>query len=199
LAAAGVAAAVWGISAIYVGGAQRGWFGEEALQKYEIQSSGDAGILLGGRNEFLAAGSAIRDSPVIGHGSWAKDPKYKAILYDRLAELGYRRMGPELESDVIPSHSYVFGAWVESGIVGAVFWCWVLWVTASALLRASGREPLFPFFAFIALLLIWNLLFSPYGAGERFTATYSVYAMVLFGLHSQAQNPSTRLCAKSRS
>jgi hypothetical protein len=188
LAVAGLAAAVWSISAIYAHGVQRGWFGEEALQKYEMQSSGDAGILLGGRNEFLAASSAIRDSPVIGHGSWAKDPKYKAILYDRLAELGYRHMGPEVESDLIPSHSHLLGAWVESGIVGAVFWCWVLWLTGSTLARASGREPLFPFFAFIALLLTWNVLFSPYGADQRFTATYFVYAMILFALHSQAQN-----------
>src|SRR6266851_3514836 len=188
LAVAGLAAAVWGISAIYAHGVQSGWFGEEALQKYEMQSSGDGGVLLGGRNEFLAASSAIIDSPVIGHGSWAKDPKYKAILYDRLAELGYRNMGGELESDLIPSHSHLFGAWVESGIVGAVFWCWVLWLTGSALVRASGREPLFPFFAFIAILLLWDVLFSPYGADRRFTTTYFVYAMILFGLHSQAQN-----------
>jgi len=188
LAVAGLAAGVWGISAIYAHGVQSGWFGEEELQKYEIQSSGDAGVLLGGRTEFLAAASAIRDSPIIGHGSWAKDPKYKAILYDRMAELGYRNVGPEVESDLIPSHSYVFGAWVESGIAGAVFWCWVLWLTGSTVVRASGREPLFPFFAFIALLLIWNVLFSPYGADQRFTATYFVYAMILFALHSQAQN-----------
>jgi hypothetical protein len=188
LAVAGLAAGVWGISAIYAQGVQRGWLGEEAREKYESQSSGDAGVLLGGRNEFLAAGSAIIDSPVIGHGSWAKDPKYKALLYDRLAELGYRNMGGELESDLIPSHSHLFGAWVESGIVGAVFWSWVLWLTASALVRASGREPLFPFFAFIAILLLWDVLFSPYGADRRFTTTYFVYAIILFGLQSQVQD-----------
>jgi hypothetical protein len=187
LTLAGLAAGAWGVSAIYTYGVQRGWLGAEALQKYEMQSSGDAGVLLGGRNEFLAAGSAIRDSPVIGHGSWAKDPKYKAILYDRLAELGYRNMGGELESDLIPSHSHLLGAWVESGVVGAVFWCWVFWLTGSTLLRASGREPLFPFFAFIAMLLVWNVLFSPYGADQRFTATYFVYAMILFGLQSQTK------------
>jgi hypothetical protein len=187
LAVAGLATAVWGISAIYARGVQSGWFGEEAREKYEIQSSGAGGVLLGGRNEILATSQAIIDSPVIGHGSWAKDPKYKAILYDRLAELGYRNMGGELESDVIPSHSHLFGAWVESGIVGAVFWCWVLWLTGSTLLRASGQEPLFPFFSFMGMLLVWNVLFSPYGADQRFIATYFVYAMILFGLHSQAQ------------
>jgi hypothetical protein len=84
----------------------------------------------------------------------------------------------------------LFGAWVESGIVGAVFWFWVLWIPARALICASGREPLFPFFAFIGMLLIWNVLFSPYGADGRFTATYFAYAMILFALHSQAQKPT---------
>src|SRR5712664_236351 len=150
LAVAGLAAGMWGISAIYAHGAQSGWFGYDAQYKYEVQSSGDAGILLGGRDEFFASSQAIIDSPVIGHGSWAKDPKYKAILYDRMAELGYKPWLGELEADLIPSPSYVLGAWVESGVVGAVFWCWVLWLTASALVRASGREPLFAFFGFIA-------------------------------------------------
>ena len=184
---AGLAAGVWGISAIYAHGAQNGWFGEVEREKYELQSSGDAGIILGGRYDLLGSSVAIFDSPLLGHGSWAKDPIYRAILYGRMAELGYQNSGGDLEDGLIPSHSYLFGAWVESGIVGAAFWFWVLWFTARALIRASGREPMFPFFAFIGMLLIWNVLFSPYGADARFTATYFVYAMILFALHSQAQ------------
>jgi len=184
---AGLAAGVWGISAVYAHGAQSGWFGEIEREKYEFQSSGAGGVLLGGRSDLLASSVAIFDSPLLGHGSWAKDPMYNVILFESMAELGYESMGGETEDGLIPSHSYLFGAWVESGIVGAMFWSWVLWLTASALIRASGREPLFPLFAFIGILLIWNVLFSPYGAAERFTATYFVYAIILFALHSQAQ------------
>jgi O-Antigen ligase len=182
-----LAAGEWGISAIYAHGAQSGWFGGVEREKYEIQSSGAGGILLGGRSAFLASSVAIIDSPLLGHGSWAKDPMYKALLFESMAELGYENMGDEYEDDLIPSHSYLFGAWVEAGIVGAVFWFWVLWLAARALMRASGREPLLPFFAFIGMLLIWNVLFSPYGADARFTATYFVYAMFLFALHTEAQ------------
>src|SRR6266851_5557940 len=107
LAVAGLAAGVWGISAIYAYGAQSGWLGQDERVKYEMQSSGDGGVLLGGRTEILSTSQAIIDSPVIGHGSWAKDPKYKAILYDRLAELGYKHWLEEAESDLIPAHSYV--------------------------------------------------------------------------------------------
>lgn len=187
LTVAGLAAGVWAISAIYAHGALGGWFGQIEREKYEVQSSGAAGVLLGGRTEFLASSVAIIDSPLLGHGSWAKDPMYQAILLKSMAELGYENIAAEPEDGLIPTHSYLFGAWVESGIVGAVFWFWVLWFTASALIRASGREPLLPFFALIGMLLIWNVLFSPYGADGRFSATYFVYAMILFTLHSQAE------------
>ena len=189
LTIAGLAAGVWGISAIYAYGAQSGWFGGDEQDKYELQSSGAGGVFLGGRSNLLATSVAIIDAPLLGHGSWAKDPMYAAILFESLTELGYENTNVAFENDdyVIPSHSYLFGAWVESGIVGAVFWVWVLWLTAGALIRSSGREPLLPFFAFIGMWLVWNVLFSPYGADARFTATYAVYAMILFALHTQAQ------------
>jgi hypothetical protein len=185
---AGLAAGVWGISAIYAHGAESGWFGEAERFKYEFQSSGEAGIILGGRYDLLGSSVAIIDSPLLGHGSWAKDPMYRSILNAYLVELGYGNLGAnDPEDGLIPAHSYLFGAWVESGIVGALFWIWVMWLTAGALVRATGREPLVPFFAFMGMLLLWNALFSPYGADTRFTATYFVYAMILFALYSQAQ------------
>ncbi len=183
----------WGISAVYAHGAQSGWFGAAEQEKYAVQSSGVGGFLLGGRSDLLASSAAIYDSPLIGHGSWAKDPRYGAILVNSMEELGYEDVSSGLEGDLIPAHSYFFGAWVESGVIGAIFWGWVLCFTGIVLIRATGREPLFPFFAFIGMLLIWNVLFSPYGADGRFTATYFVYAMILFSLHSQAQKTRAAL------
>jgi hypothetical protein len=114
---------------------------------------------------------------------------YTAILFESMADLGYENTNVAFENEdyLIPSHSYLFGAWVESGIVGAVFWAWVLWLAAKSLMRATGREPLILFLAFIGMLLIWNILFSPYGTDARFTATYFVYAMILFALQTQGQ------------
>jgi hypothetical protein len=188
-----LAVGAWGVTSLYAYGAQSGWFGPDEREKYAVQSSGAAGVILGGRSNLLASSAAIFDSPLIGHGSWAKDPKYGAILVSRMADLGYENATDALDGDLIPTHSYFFGAWVESGIIGAVFWGWVLWYAARALILASGREPLFPFFAFVGIFLIWNVLFSPYGADGRFTATYFVYAMILFTLHSQAVKTDTVL------
>ncbi len=188
LTIASIGATAWAFSSIYAYTVENGWLGDQAREKYAIQSSGEGGVLLGGRSELFASSVAIMDSPFIGHGSWAKDPRYKAILHERRVALGYREVYDPTEPDLIPTHSHLFGAWVEAGILGAVFWSWVLWMTARALARASGREPLFAFFVFIALSLMWDILFSPYGADGRFTTTYLIYAMILLGGYSRALN-----------
>jgi hypothetical protein len=108
-----------------------------------------------------------------------------------MAAMGYNRQGARTDPDLIPSHSYLLGAWVESGLLGAAFWAWVLWLTMKALWRASGAEPRFPFLVFIAFLLVWNILFSPYGAEARFLATYSIYVMAMLNSVSESR-PSTR-------
>jgi hypothetical protein len=57
--------------------ASGGSLGFKAQQKYDTQSSGALGVILGGRGDVVAALLAIRDSPIIGHGSWATDPNYR--------------------------------------------------------------------------------------------------------------------------
>jgi hypothetical protein len=169
-----------GFGAFYQHAVKSGWLGEAAQGKYADQQ-GEGGVLLGGRSELLSSGAAIIDSPIIGHGSWAKDPKYVAIMKDRREALGYKRTH-EADDDLIPSHSHLFGAWVESGILGAIFWFWVLFYVVKTLLRATGREPLLPVFAFIGFLLCWDILFSPYGAERRFLTTYFIAGIALLHL-----------------
>jgi hypothetical protein len=171
----------WAITAGYSYAATEGWLGEQARQTYLSQSAGEGGILLGGRSDVIAAAAAIIDSPVVGHGSWARDPKYAALEADRRAAMGYRYTGSLKDQDLIPSHSHLLGAWVEAGVMGAVFWAWILGLTVKSLARASGTEPLFPFIVFVAFLLIWNVFFSPYGAEMRFLNTYSIYAVIALG------------------
>jgi hypothetical protein len=187
--AVALALAGWAIVQGYSYSAAQGWLGRDAQLKYAFQSTGEGGLLLGGRYDIVAAAEAIIDSPVIGHGSWARDPKYQAMEEERRVAMGYKRDPNERETDLIPSHSYLLGAWVEAGFVGTAFWAWALWLTVKALVRAPGTVPLFPFFVFIAFLLAWCIAFSPYGADERFRATYFVYAMVMLNHLSQSRSP----------
>jgi hypothetical protein len=194
-----LALAGWVISNGYAYSAAQGWLGNEARLKYVLQSSGEGGIVLGGRSAIMGAAAAIIDSPVIGHGSWARDPKYQAMEAERMVAMGYKREGGQSQGDLIPSHSYLLGAWVESGVVGAAFWAWALWLIMKALSRASGTGPLFPFFVFMGFLLAWCIAFSPYGAEERFRATYSIYAMVMLNHLSQSRFRATSSCPRSPS
>jgi hypothetical protein len=161
--------------------ALKGWLGDEVREKYELQSSGTFGILLGGRAELLGSTQAIIDSPIIGHGSWAKNPTYAALLVDQLLELGYESPQRE-ETDLIPTHSYLLGAWVESGIIGAIFWFFVLAFLLKVLLFLfRTRDAISPLAAFVIFELTWNILFSPFGAEARFnTAFYLVLLVSVF-------------------
>ena len=69
--------------------AQQGMLGENARQIYEQQAGGDLGLLIGGRSEILVSIRAIIDSPIIGHGSWAKDYRYTETLVYLKRMLGY--------------------------------------------------------------------------------------------------------------
>jgi len=160
--------------------AHNGYLGWNAQYIYDIQSSGKYGLLLGGRVEILASIEAIKDSPFIGHGSWAKNPKYKAYL-QQLNNLGYNTVKmPWLDdSDLIPTHSYLFGAWVNAGIAGAIFWCFILWLVIRSILLIINRyHPLTPLIAFMATTSLWAIIFSPFGSDERVKFAFALVLLL---------------------
>ncbi len=69
--------------------ASNGTLGEDAKDKYEMQSRGKFGLLVGGRPESLISWRAIVDSPILGHGSWPENEKYSNMLNDLEIETGY--------------------------------------------------------------------------------------------------------------
>ena len=122
----------------------------------------------------------IYDSPILGHGSWARDPTYIIEMVEALAALGYNDptnglMGDELIEGSIPSHSYIFGAWVHAGILGAVFWIWVFLWTARSLLRVYPPSlELLPVMSYVTFALLWNIALSPVGLTSRIVDPYYI-------------------------
>jgi hypothetical protein len=169
---------IWGFTQLYSHYALEGVFGDYARQKLEAQT-GSGGLLLGGRGEVLASEQAILDSPILGHGSWPRDSTYSAILAESRRELGYKEFQTGKVDDLIPMHSHIFGAWVEGGVAGAVFWVFVLYFAVVALAKVRGTEPYLPLFAFAGFVLVWDLLFSPISPERRFVTPYFMAAMVL--------------------
>jgi hypothetical protein len=177
----------------YSSAVSSGLFGEDAREKYELQSRGQFGLLLGGRAEILSSSAAIFDSPIIGHGSWAKDDKYRAILEERLQDLDYGKTGESynLETGLIPSHSYLLGAWVESGFFGTFIWFWLFTLTLKQvplLYNDRLKHPVIPLIIFFSYNMLWGILFSPFGSTERLYVAFC--ATMVMSTHSEFQKLS---------
>jgi O-antigen ligase len=177
----------FGAIKLYGLAAESGMLGERSREKYETQSAlGDLGILLGGRSESLVTVQAIQDSPIIGHGSWAKDRYYADLRQLMLYRLGFVNRFIEPENDLIPTHSHLLGSWVEAGVGGALFWLGILALIAAALRRLyASDDPLRPYLVFLMFLFIWDILFSPFGAQRRLTNGFLMVAL-LFALNASA-------------
>lgn len=166
--------------------ASNGFLGKDAQAKFEEQDSGRYGILLGGRPEIIVSSQAIIDSPIIGHGSWAKDIKYTMMLFN-LKALGYKLdeadMQTELESQLIPTHSHLMGAWVDAGILGAIFWFWILYLDGKTLLNLYLiPNDLRPLAVPLVIEFFWDILFSPFGADQRMIDAFMI--ILLMSIHN---------------
>jgi hypothetical protein len=164
---------IWGMLEGYAYLARRGLLGQLAREKFETQSNGNVwGLILGGRIEILGSSRAILDSPIIGHGSWAQDAKYRLSL-NQLADLGYNVNKSQLDyvinsTDLIPAHSHLTQAWVWAGILGAMFWGWVLVFVGMVLLKANTTpNELYPLVIYFGIFAVWDILFSPFGSFMR--------------------------------
>ncbi|WP_454726783.1 MULTISPECIES: hypothetical protein [Cupriavidus] len=159
------------------------WFLEnlpiESAEKFQKQAMGEYGVLLGGRSETLVSIDAFLAKPFLGHGSWAKDKDgYRQLLATRKYELGYSD-NDDLHGDLdlIPVHSYLMGALVWAGIGGGLFWIFLIRSILHEILMNSRYLGFY--FYNGAIGLIWNILFSPFGANARWDA--AVFVASLYG------------------
>lgn len=169
---------------LYGYAALHGMLGNGARYEYELQSSGRYGVLVGARTESFVALQAIADSPWIGHGSWAKDARYVVEMYLLRLRAGYLNgvnVKPLTDDDLaeIPSHSIILGSWVDAGILAVPFWAWIMILAFRALFKVSrSTGPLAAMVAVTVMLLVWDILFSPFGAERRFLTSYMIIVVM---------------------
>ena len=155
------------------------YLGENAQEKFSVQSSGDYGLLLGGRTEFFASSQAVIDSPIIGYGSWAKNAYYASLMSYEIDLRGYYKNYSIYEKEEIPTHSYLMGAWVEAGILGAIFWFFIIKKLVNALNKTLFSEnPLKVLIFFSLINMMWAILFSPFGAEVRVICAYNICIII---------------------
>lgn len=166
---------------VYDATVKSGVLGSKAQNKHVMQTGTDVGFLLSARGEVLISGLAIMESPIIGHGSWAKDHHFASLYVSLRRTLGQAAEEKDLER--IPSHSHIMGAWVEAGIVGAMFWMCIL----AACIRVLISEITSPRKADILavnliLAMIWGTLFSPFNGQSRYFLEFGIMVLI-FKLH----------------
>lgn len=165
--------------------AAQGALGAAAREKYYMQSGGGGvGLLLGGRPESLVSVQAIMDSPILGHGSWAKDPYYTHLFQARLRSAGllvpddYRDIGKMTEF-LIPTHSHLLGSWVEAGVLSVPFWIWTVFLAFFALysaIRVHWQPNVL--IALISLSMLWDVLFSPFASDARILKAIEICVLI---------------------
>ncbi|WP_343704419.1 hypothetical protein [Chitinophaga sp.] len=123
-------------------------------------------LLMTGRAETFAAGAAIADKPLFGHGSWAKDESlkyYMILLMYHDEELNIQ--AARETNHLVPSHSVLMGAWVNWGLGGfiAVTYLFLVLMKMGFYIIRNGQElALYPVLVLMTLGLIWTFLFSPF-------------------------------------
>jgi hypothetical protein len=148
--------------------------------------------LLQARGEFASALVAVSDSPILGHGSYALDTNE------------YRRKGAELlgltwtkglarHDEMIPGHSHIWQFWIWHGVLGGIFWIYVLIFVVRFMKSHLLMEP-----EYLAILLLiclgfcWNILFSPF-AWRPAVAANLVFLILIYQKHrSSTSQPEPR-------
>ncbi|MFC7537243.1 hypothetical protein ACFQPG_07665 [Sphingomonas sp. GCM10030256] len=157
-----------GTVSMYEYAAGSGQLGHAAQAKYRMQSDLGLSLLQAGRQETLVSVQAIADAPLLGHGSWAKDWTYVDMLAQELQARG-AFIPPSFGKDgLVPSHSYILGAWVEHGVLAVPFWILFVTVCVRAIKAGvSSTDSSRRILIFLGLLNLWDMFFSPFGAQQR--------------------------------
>ena len=164
---------VFVLNVAYKKAALSGWMGEESRQKYERQTRGGDSILnllIGGRAASFVGLLAVADKPVFGFGPWAVDDAgYLETFFSRYASVeDYEDLlGANIRQQrrllLIECHACWLEFWVWYGLLGMVFWLYVLFVVFRFLRHDCWVVPQWFFWLGAgAPGVLWMIFFSPY-------------------------------------
>ena len=146
--------ALTGVSYTYEYLAKNKILGEQAYQKYIVQKYSKSG-LASGRSDAFQSLFLISNNPIIGYGSYAKDKNELIRQFDKETNRG--------KNDILPGHSYILGAWVYSGILGALFWIYILYLIFVFIKdKILLNDKLIGINVLLSFQMLWNILFSPF-------------------------------------
>lgn len=166
------------VDSVYENLASSGRLGEQAYEKYIKQKYEAGNILKGGRAEFFMGIECIKENPIIGYGSFATySPSSVSSESLKRTLIEYY---DKVDVEYLPSHSHVVGYWVYHGILGGLFWIYIL-LLMWRLFRTGAfmYEPrLIGHCVYYSVAVLWAIIFSPFGQRAPM-AFYIVYLIVI--------------------
>lgn len=151
---------------MYVSYAQSGGLGKTAKIQIDLAKNpyNPIEVLLLARNESVIAIDAIAEKPFLGHGSWANPMHLRKLYLLKMREIYGARAPKTIVHDVLPVHSVLLGAWVFSGLLGFLYWLFVIFRT----LVLTDRILRYGSVAMVSIAVVylpffgWHVLFSPH-------------------------------------
>lgn len=178
-----------GIKDTYEHLASDGALGMRAKAKYEMQKNSSLG-LISGRSDFIISWQLVKESLIVGYGSYAKDKDESA--YQKSRALGLQKNSLYLPNKVrqrfLPGHSHILGAWVYNGILGLPFWLYSIWLIINFYRRSLYKNPqITPLLIIWSIIMLWDILFSPY-ANRPIIAMFLSSLIIIQGINQQKHN-----------
>lgn len=138
------------------------------------------------------AAQAIADSPVFGLGSWTADERYTRLIREREQQISHLlRKRIRLSDSLIP-HSQFMQAWLEGGVLAAVFFgMYGMQLAAAAwwLVRRHSPGALSPLHLFLVYFGLWNLAASPFLGVTRFYIAAAFASIALLAAERRTDQP----------
>ena len=142
---------------------------------------------------FLVAANAIRQSPIIGYGSWARNEEALDTWAQLRAEAGSSGTAEAIqqgallspEGATIRAHSMLLQAWVEAGVLGLLFFGFQFTAAGVLLYRVigmTGEHRYFALVCFFGLWSVWAFLMSPFSGISRLYAGMSLSLLLVASL-----------------
>ncbi|UXY32970.1 hypothetical protein [Streptomyces sp. HUAS TT20] len=186
LVAAALVCLFTAVGAAYGHLASSGSLGVEQQKRWERQSGGEGGVLVGARPEIAASYVIVEDSPLIGQGfKPAVDYRTRSAFMEKLrAEDGdFNQLRENFYfGNGLYLHSVLFQLWAETGagvLPGIVFPLAMVFL-ALGLAVKRGAKPYALLFTFLCAQLGWDILFSPWPRLEGLYLGTATAAAVLY-------------------
>lgn len=125
-----------------------------------------------------AAVTAIADSPIVGHGSWAVDLKMEMAY--QLAYYAFTGEHADPETTHYGAnlpHSQILSVWYEGGLLGITFFAYFGYLLIRYTIYCAVTRPynyLTTLYLFTTVHALWHLIMSPFGGSQRLVIAFAV-------------------------